>query len=110
MKHTFNEAYEIGICDVCGLVEGSLTTDCPGEPSYKQADEVYERKLDYRSEEGWVSKFSPHRQRVLYTAAWDYHNNRSPYGSKEELMIHLGATKEEYNTVKKQILKDRHFT
>ncbi|KVV40825.1 hypothetical protein WT27_12910 [Burkholderia territorii] len=37
----------LGICKVCGLGEGSLTTECPGERSGAKADDVYAGKIDY---------------------------------------------------------------
>jgi hypothetical protein len=42
------------ICEVCGLAEGSLTTDCPGEPANKYDEDVYNGKVDYREGQGWV--------------------------------------------------------
>lgn len=37
----------LGICKVCGLGEGSLTTECPGERSGENADDVYAGNIDY---------------------------------------------------------------
>lgn len=50
----------LSVCSVCGLLEGSLTTECPCVPSYQEyADDVYEGKIDYRNGE-WVNKVSRH--------------------------------------------------
>lgn len=44
----------ISVCSVCHAYEGSLTTDCPGEPvSYDRQQEVYTTDLDYTVELGW---------------------------------------------------------
>jgi len=59
----------LAVCIRCGLVEGSLTTDCPGEPSYvDHSDEVYAGKKDFIEGKGWVqqtSKHSPEHWRKL---------------------------------------------
>lgn len=54
------------VCEVCGLIEASLTSDCPGEKAfgveYKDGvtydEAVYAGDLDYREGEGWVEKVS----------------------------------------------------
>lgn len=81
MKHTFvtpetcsckgNDSYcqicvgGLSLCSTCGLLEGALTTDCPGErvPSHK-VDQIYSQgNLDYREAEGgWVNKPNPTNQ------------------------------------------------
>lgn len=39
----------LAVCTICGLAEGSLTTECPGVASEKEyGDEVYEGRLDFR--------------------------------------------------------------
>ncbi len=43
------------ICQVCGLFEGCLTTECPGVPSYSKADDIYAGKLDFVAGE-WHSE------------------------------------------------------
>lgn len=48
----------LGICKVCGLGEGSLTTECPGEQSGEMGEAVYEGKLDY-VEGSWQPKLNP---------------------------------------------------
>ncbi len=48
------------ICEVCGLIEGSLTTDCPGVESWCNKNElIYKGLLDYKNGE-WVKNCSPH--------------------------------------------------
>ena len=51
------------ICDVCCLLEGSLTTQCPGVESFKEHNEaIYAGDLDYRDGAwhfGECSKHSP---------------------------------------------------
>jgi hypothetical protein len=49
----------LALCDVCGGLEGSLPTDCPGERMRRVVeDDVYAGELDYRTGEGWVQKMS----------------------------------------------------
>lgn len=49
-----------GYCRRCGLFEGALTTDCPGEDVYRtHADAVYAGGLDYR-QGVWLLEDSPH--------------------------------------------------
>jgi len=53
----------LAVCTVCGLFEGSLTTDCPGEPSYrKYGDQIYKGELDYKEGQGWVNEKNPTNQ------------------------------------------------
>lgn len=48
------------VCDVCGLYEGSLTTECPGEQaSSAKATAVYEGEQDFRNGK-WVNEVSIH--------------------------------------------------
>lgn len=97
----------LSVCKVCGLFEGSLTTDCPGERvSYDMGEEIYTRKLDYREGEGWVNKFSPHQQSSLYSNIFKFLRGDSKYKSEAEIMISYGASKSEFNEIKKQLLKD----
>lgn len=50
----------LSICTRCGLIEGSLTTECPGVPSWAEhGDKVYAGKEDFIAGE-WVPKCSPH--------------------------------------------------
>lgn len=48
----------LSICEVCGLAEGELTTDCPGEKvSWDKKEFLMSGELDYRlCEGGWVEK------------------------------------------------------
>ena len=47
------------LCGVCGGLEGSLPTDCPGERMDPVlSDGVYAGEVDYRRREGWVEKMS----------------------------------------------------
>lgn len=57
----------LAICKVCGGMEGSLTTDCPGEMiPMERHNEVYAGKFDYREGKGWVQEKNPTNQ------TWDY--------------------------------------
>lgn len=49
----------LGICKVCGNLEGALTTHCPGAQSYDKSDEIYAGRLDYVHGE-WVAAASIH--------------------------------------------------
>jgi hypothetical protein len=45
----------LAFCKVCGLVEGSLTTDCPEEHVFiNNVDAIYAGELDYIADTGWV--------------------------------------------------------
>jgi hypothetical protein len=46
----------LGFCTVCKGTEGSLTTECPGEPMDKIVqDMVYKGQIDYRDGQ-WVNR------------------------------------------------------
>lgn len=97
----------LDVCKVCGLYEGALTTDCPGDHvSYDKSEEIYHHKLDYREGEGWVNKFSPHQQSSLYSSIFNFLKGKSKYKSEAEIMILYGASRKEYNEIKSQLLKD----
>lgn len=52
----------LSICKVCGLAEGSLTSECPGEPAFDREDRVYRGEVDYRGGrwiEGAMSRYCP---------------------------------------------------
>lgn len=50
----------LSICSVCGLYEGSLTTDCPGYQCYgEKSDAVYKGEIDFVAGQ-WVPKVSIH--------------------------------------------------
>lgn len=53
----------LSVCTVCGLIEGCLTSECPGEPSWEEHNEaVYHGEKDFRDgrwQEGVVSPHSP---------------------------------------------------
>jgi len=51
----------LGLCTVCGLAEGELTTHCPGRPATEEeADRIYNLgNLDFRFG-AWVDEGSPH--------------------------------------------------
>lgn len=83
----------LAICKACGLVEGSLTTDCPGEEVFlEKSDDIYNGKLDYKEGLGWVEELNPTNISWLYS---DYvrfnggdnkfikHKNISPFEFKK---------------------------
>jgi len=48
----------LAVCKVCGLIEGSLTTDCPGVDAFKEhGDAVYAGTEDFRDGQ-WVKACS----------------------------------------------------
>lgn len=52
----------LAICRVCGLAEGSLTTDCPGVLVPAQvADLIYDGIMDFRAGQ-WVYEKNPTNQ------------------------------------------------
>ncbi len=48
----------LALCKVCGLVEGSLTTDCPGNENHGYIDDVFLGKKDF-VDGRWVDLVSP---------------------------------------------------
>lgn len=47
------------ICSVCGLLEGALTTDCPGVEAFRDhSDAVYDGQEDFKGG-AWVPECSP---------------------------------------------------
>lgn len=47
-------------CVKCGLIEGSLTTDCPGEMCWiEKGDDVYKGLIDFRDGK-WIKGISLH--------------------------------------------------
>lgn len=50
----------LGVCETCGLYEGSLTSECPGEESYRlHADAVYAGDEDFRDGKWHTGMKSP---------------------------------------------------
>ena len=50
----------ISICKICGHVEGSITTECPGEKTYQEkGDLVHQGKLDLKDGK-WIEAASPY--------------------------------------------------
>lgn len=50
----------LSVCTVCGCLEGSLATECPGVQCYAtRADRIYAGKIDFRNGK-WVELPSPH--------------------------------------------------
>lgn len=48
---------DLFLCAVCGLTEGELTTDCPGQKADDAThDYCYAGKLDYVDGKGWITK------------------------------------------------------
>lgn len=59
--HKFYPNRELSICMVCGLGEGELTTDCPGERAGSRGEDTYAGKLDFRNG-AWVKEPNPTNQ------------------------------------------------
>jgi hypothetical protein len=50
----------LSICSICGLIEGSLTTECPGYRCWtEKGDDIYAGKIDFRNGQ-WVKECSPY--------------------------------------------------
>ena len=50
----------LALCTVCGCLEGSLSTHCPGYDCYRECgDAIYKGEIDYLDGE-WVKQSSPH--------------------------------------------------
>jgi len=72
--HTNCETLGCSICDgglycckICGLIEGSLTTDCPGEEAWAEKNEdIYAGEIDFRDGQ-WVEETSPHSPQIHLT-------------------------------------------
>jgi hypothetical protein len=97
---------ELAVCRICGLFEGSLTTDCPGERvKCELSDKIYSEKLDYRVDEGgWVNKLSPVQQSAVRARIFDHYAGRSSL-SEREIMLKFGVSKEEYYEIRSSCLK-----
>jgi hypothetical protein len=54
-------------CKICGLVEGSLATDCPGTAEHGRIVEVYNGNIDFINGH-WVEAVSPHSPARFYKA------------------------------------------
>lgn len=84
----------LAICTVCGLIEGSLTTDCPGVRSHAlYGDDIYAGKIDFKSGK-WVCACSPY----------------SPAGhviSKDDIVVNLSTALKVDASVDKEI--DKYF-
>jgi hypothetical protein len=75
----------LGICSICGLVEGSLTTDCPGFEAYADyADYIYAGKIDFRNGQ-WVNECSPHTPAYYRRKEKQPMDNQNPNLNEQEL-------------------------
>ena len=55
---------DLAVCRVCGLYEGSLTTECPGVQCYSEkSSDVYAGKIDFRNGQ-WVEGVTKHMQHI----------------------------------------------
>lgn len=94
-------------CEVCRTVEGTLTTDCPGEPvTAEMQEEIYSGRLDYReSEGGWVNKLSPTMQSHIKAQLFNFYKGSSRYGSESEIILKFGIDKQEFSEIKASVVK-----
>lgn len=59
----------LAICKICGLYEGSLTTECPSYDCYKdKSDDVYAGKIDFRDGK-WVKGYTKHMAHIYGNGA-----------------------------------------
>ncbi len=50
----------LAVCKICGLFEGSLTTDCPGQECWRDRhQDIYAGRIDFRAGQ-WVDEVSVH--------------------------------------------------
>jgi hypothetical protein len=55
----------VGLCENCGGIAGTLPTDCPGEIMDDTVEAcIYEGTLDFRRREGWVRRPSKAREKA----------------------------------------------
>lgn len=108
MKHKYKEDFELAFCEKCKLYEGGLTTDCSGENSADKSDEIYAGKLDYRNNEGWVSKLNPTNKSWLIGQIFSFLKGKSKYKHENEIILAFGTTKEEYAEIKSEAIRHLH--
>ena len=92
-----SETIELDYCTRCIGLEGSLTTDCPGQPmAEEESARVYAGGYDYRAGEGWVRKPSPMGQSIIQRRLVDMYMGRE-YAHKHvnEIILELGLPKSE---------------
>jgi len=75
------------VCKICGCYEGSLTTDCPGEPvHFDKQEEIYKTGLDFTDEKGWHMRAEPNK-------GWpEAHFKPAPPLNYSELTVHVSKT------------------
>jgi hypothetical protein len=105
--HVMEPYGELEYCKICMGFEGSMPTDCPSETmTTEQSNNVYAGNLDYRKEEGWVSKLSPMGQSIVMTKIFDMLQGKEGcHKSDASIILAIGTTKEEYNKIKKECLE-----
>lgn len=104
MNHKYQKDSELDFCEVCHLFEGSLTTDCSGEPSSKKSDDTYAGKLDYREGLGWVNMLNPTNQSWLKSQILNFINGKSKYNHENEIILAFGIDKKQYEQSKSEVL------
>lgn len=99
----------LDVCKVCGMAEGELTTDCPGEHSNdKQCTDSYSGYSDFRdSQGGWVELPNPSAQTGIKVDIFDILSGRSQE-SEAELRLRRGINKEEFLRIKAICVKHLH--
>lgn len=102
--HIWDMEHELGVCKVCKLFEGGLTTDCSGEVSVHLSQEIYNGKLDYRKGLGWVQKLNPTNQWWLEGKIIDMEMEREKAPtSKEEIMKMFNVDIETYKEIENRM-------
>ena len=109
--HVYCENSELEVCDVCRLYEGSLTTDCCGENvASDKVDDIYDGKLDYRKNVGWVRGMNPTNQAMLYSNIFNFVTKRTnKFRHENELVLRFGIDKEQHRRVKKKVMEDLYM-
>lgn len=60
----------LGVCSVCGCIEGATTSECPGEKlTADRIDEIYVGTWDFIDGE-WKKQASPHSPASYKKEAW----------------------------------------
>jgi len=104
MNHNYSDDFDLAYCTVCKLYEGGLTTDCSGEDSSRKSRSIYNGKLDYRENEGWVNKLNPTNRSWLKTQIINFLKGKSKFKGENEIMLSFGVTEEEYDEIKKEVI------
>lgn len=110
MEHNYEKELMIesglAYCNICGLAEGSLTTDCSGQKVSSELEEkVYGGKKDFREGIGWCNLPNPTNQSLVKAAIFKaIRENNLDTKFRNKTRIRFGIPKSEYVNIEKKCL------